>query len=276
MIRDLFAVVDGSGKCRPFLNAAVALAEAEGAHLEVGVLTALPLADPELAPFFELYIPDSALARDASERAAEVRLALARARCPISVIEFHDDMLWLAGDFRRSRQLADLLLVGPESGWEIPWLRRRMIESMILSSGTPLVLLPEAGGLGRIRRAVIGWKPSREAVRAVHDIVALAEPGAQQIDVVAIRYAPGADDAEPAGGAEVKRHLERHGFRVELHWLYDDDAGEAELLQQFTADAGADLLAIGAFAHSRVREILLGGVTRTLAHRNSVPVLLAH
>lgn len=275
MIKDLFAVVDGSEKCRPFLDAAVALAEAEGAHLEVGVLTALPLADPELAPFFELYLPDSALARDASERAAEVRLALARARCPISVIEFHDDMLWLAGDLRRSRQLADLLLVGPESGWAIPWLRRRMIESMILSSGTPLVLLPEAGGLGRVRRAVIGWKPSREAVRAVHDVVALAEPGAQ-IDVIAIGYAPRVDDTDPEGGAEVKRHLERHGFRVELHWLYDDDAGEAELLERFTVDAGADLLAIGAFAHSRVREILLGGVTRTLARQNSVPVLLAH
>lgn len=275
MIKDLFAVVDGSEKCRGFLEAAVALAEAGGAHLEVGVLTALPLAVPELAPFFELYLPDSALARDASQRAAEVRLALARARCPVSVIEFHDDMLWLAGDFRRSHQLADLLLVGPQSAWEIPWLRQRMIESMILSSGTPLVLLPEAGGLGRIRRAVIGWKPSREAVRAVHDIVALAEPGAQ-IDVVAIGYAPRADDGDPTRGAEVKRHLERHGFRVELHWLYDADADEAELLQRFTADAGADLLAIGGFAHSRVREILLGGVTRALVHRNRVPVLLSH
>jgi len=249
--------------------------EAHGAHLEVGVLTALPLAATELAPFFELYLPDTVLAQQAAERVEEVRLELARARCPVSVIPFHDDVLWLAGDFRRSRQLADLLLVGPESGWEIPWLRRRMIETMILTSATPLVLLPENRVLGKIRRAVIGWKPSREAVRAVHDLVALAEPGAH-IDVVAVGYASQPSEADPAAGEEVKRHLERHGFSAKLHWLYDANADEAELLQRFAIDAGADLLAIGGFAHSRVREILLGGVTRTLAHANRVPVLLAH
>lgn len=275
MIKDLFALVDHGGKSRPFLDAAVALGEAHGAHLEVGVLTALPLAATELAPFFELYLPDAVLAQQAAERVEQVRLELARARCPVSVTEFHDDVLWLAGDFRRSRQLADLLLVGPESGWEIPWLRRRMIETILLTAGTPLLVLPEGSALGKIRRAVIGWKPSREAVRAVHDLVAHAEPGAH-VDVVAVGYAPRSSDSDPAAGAEVKRHLERHGFSAELHWLYDANLDEAELLQRFTVDARADLLAVGGFAHSRVREILLGGVTRTLVRSNRVPVLLAH
>jgi len=275
MIKDLFAIVDHGEKSKPFLDAAVTLGEAHDACLEVGVLTGPPLAATTLAPFFEIYLPETVLAERAAERVEEVRLRLAHARCPVSVVEFLDDVLWLAGDLRRSRQIADLLLVGPSSGWEIPWLRGRIIETMLLAASTPLILLPEDRGLRRIRRAVIGWKPSREAVRAVHDLVALAEPGVH-IDVVVIGDAGQPGDSDARAGAEVKRHLERHGLSAKLHWLHSVSVGEADLLQEFAVETDADVLAIGGFAHSRIREVLLGGVTRALVRENRVPLLLAH
>lgn len=275
MIKDLFAIVDHAGPCEAFLMNAVGLAEAHGAHLEVGVLATGPVAATEVPPLGVQYVPGSVVAQQAAERVEAVRLMLARARCPVSVLDFRDDVLWLAGDFNRTRQIADLLLVGPGASWDLPWLRRRIAETMILSSGTPIVLLPEGGALGKVRHAVLGWKPSREANRAVHELVALAEPGAH-VDIVAVGFAPKATEDEAASGTEVKRHLERHGLHAEIHWLYDSVASEAELLQRFAMERHACLIAVGGFAHSRLREILLGGVTRDLVGENRVPVLIAH
>lgn len=275
MIKDLFAIVDHAGPCEPFLMSAVGLAEAHGAHLEVGVLTTGPVAATEVPPLGAQYVPGAVLAQQAAERVEGVRLMLARARCPVSVIDFREDVLWLAGDFNRARQIADLLLVGPGASWELPWLRRRIVETMLLSSGMPIILLPEGGALGKVRHAVLGWRPSREANRAARELVAIAEPGAH-IDIVSIGFEPKAREDEAASGAEVKRHIERHGFHAEIHWLYDPVGSEAELLQRFAVERRADLIAVGGYAHSRVREIILGGVTRELIGENRVPVLITH
>lgn len=273
MIKDILAIVDNAGQAAPFVQEVLAFAELHGAHVEIAALTPGPYLAPELLPFGVAYVPDDILAKDDKQKVDAVAALVGNAECPVSVFGLHDDIGWLAGDVRRSRQIADLILIGAAEHWETPWLRRRVIETSILSSGTPTILMPPAARLTAIRHAVLGWKPSPEANRAVHDLVRFSEPGAH-IDIV--MAVDGKRERAERDGGEIRRHLARHGLDAALHILPTDGTSDADVVHSFAMRSRADLLAIGGFGHSRVREIILGGVTRGLIAEALVPVMLSH
>ncbi len=273
MIRNILAVVEDGDVAAPFLMAAGAMAEAADAFLEVAALTPAPMASPAVAPFGSLYIPEAVLMGDDAANIAKVRHHLGKTNCRHDVIGFHDDVAWLAGDLRRSRQIADIILIGTEDFWQTPWLRMRVVETLVQSAGTPLLILPR-DALGPIRRVVLGWKPSPEANRALHDLVQFAEPGTT-VDVVTVGKTLHECEKQSESHAEVKRHLERHGLKSEGHWIVNDEKIEAETLTIYAKETSADLLVVGGFSHSRMREVILGGVTRDLAYHTELPVLIA-
>jgi nucleotide-binding universal stress UspA family protein len=264
------AIVDNAGAAAPFLQQVMAFARAQEAHVEIAVLAAGPYVADRLLPLGVLYVPDETLAREALEKVDAVLAQVAGSTTPVSAFGLHDDIAWLAGDVRRSRQLADLILVGASETWETPWLRRRVLETCILSSGTPTLLVPPDKAPGLFRHAVLGWKPSPEANRAVHDLVAAAEAGAT-VDVVIVDQ-----EASRDAGDELCRHLARHGLRPVLHRVASDGMTDAEMLYGYAVRSNADLLVAGGFGHTRVREIFLGGVTRFLIEECAVPAMLSH
>ena len=77
-------------------------------------------------------------------------------------------------------------------------------------------------------------------------------------------------------GKEVALHLARHGVKVDVQLSQSDEIGIGDVLLSRLADAGSDLLVMGAYGHSRLREFVLGGVTRTLLEHMTVPVLMSH
>jgi nucleotide-binding universal stress UspA family protein len=274
MIKDLLVVIDNSTNSDRFLQTALTFAERLGTHAEVAMLSPGPLASARLAPFGALYVPEDVLIEEEKARLAVVRGSTAGFTCPVEVYGLHDDVAWIAHDVRLSHPLADLILVGGPESWEVPWLRQRVLETLLLSTGTPLLVLPEERPLGPIRHAVLGWKPSREANRAVHDLVSFAEPGAT-IELAIVDDDPEA--AVRAHVAEVERHLVRHGFKTLLHVSPTGDwSSTGEMLVHHAMKQQADLLVVGGYAHSRVREVVLGGVTRTLLNEVHLPVLLSH
>ena len=274
MIKDLLVVIDNSAKSDQFLQAAVRFAERAHAIAEVAMLSPGPLASPKLAPFGTLHVPVEVLLKEEKARLEVVRRSIAGAKCPVEVYGISDDVAWIAHDLRLSHPLADLIMVGTPETWEVPWLRRRILESLLLTSGTPVLIMPPQKPLGAIRHAILGWKPSREANRAVHDLVALAEPGAT-IELVIVDHDSEADTK--AHAVEAQRHLVRHGFKTSVHVSTPGDwSSVGELLEHHAVRQGADLLVTGGYAHSRAREVVLGGVTRTLLGEVRVPVLLSH
>lgn len=273
MIKDILAVVDNADLAAPFLAAATRLAEEKGAVLEIAVLTAAPMASPALAPLGGLYIPDVVLLGDDAANLAAVEAVLSSAQCEHHVYGFHDRLTWLAGDLSRSRQVADLILVGAREAWATPALHRRVLETLVRASGTPLLILPSDRALRPLRRAVLGWKASPEATRALHALVALAEPGAT-IDVVTVGSTLDECQRERDGHDEVKRHLARHNHHAEGHWIVNDEKIEADVLTSYAQETKADILVIGGFSHSRIREVILGSVTRDLVARTDLPTLI--
>jgi len=272
MLREILSFIDDAGAGAGFLHALLARTAALDAHAKIHLLRPDSLL-PGYAPLYPFYLPESILLPDPEAGLDRVRALVAGAGDRVEVRGVPDSIGLLSADGRGLVRVADLIVIGHDTAWHSGWLRRRLIETLILSAGTPLMLTPENHALGPIRHAILGWKASAQSNRVLHDLVALAEPGAR-IDVVTV--AGGTEtDADAAARADVAAHLARHGFAVES-WGFDDGRADADQLQAFGVQQRADLLAVGGFAHSRVREIVLGGVTRTLIEDPILPVLMAH
>ncbi len=274
MIKDILAIVEDGEAGAGFLKTVGRFAKEQNAFLEVVALTPAPIASSEIGSFGALYVPDVVLMGSDAANVAAVRGHLAGTGCEFDVISFHNDIAWLAGDVKRSRQLADLIVIGTEDLWPTRWLRTRVLQTLVRAAGTPVIILPTGQSLPTIKRAVLGWKPSPEANRAVHDLVQLAEPGAV-IDVVTVGMALSDCEKERDTHAEVKRHLKRHGFAAEGHWIVNDEQIEAETLTLYAQETQANILVIGGFAHSRIRDIVLGSVTHDLVKRADLPILIS-
>ncbi len=151
---------------------------------------------------------------------------------------------------------------------------RSIAETLIFESGRPVMLLPPGAMAGhRFDDVVIAWDGSRTAARALAEAIPLCER-ASSVTVVTV-----IDDKELAGTADVVdavRHLARHG--IEAMALETELAGHnaGDALNTYCRKVGADLLVMGAYGHTRVREFVLGGATRTVLADPALPVLLAH
>ena len=168
---------------------------------------------------------------------------------------------------------ADLLVLGqddPESD------SAGLLEAMVFDCGRPVLAIPFAGSFKTIgKRVLVGWNASREASRALHDALPLiAKAETATVFLANPKRGLGGHGEEP--GADIARHLARHGMKVEVAMAIADDVPDSALLLNHASDMGADLLVMGAYGHSRLREFILGGMTRSLLREMTVPVLLSH
>ena len=147
-------------------------------------------------------------------------------------------------------------------------------ERILLASGVPLLIVPNAWHGETIgERILIGWNASREARRAISDAMTFLV-AAKSVTVLVIdpvgRHRHG---EEP--GADIALHLARHGAQVDVDRVISNGAPIARVILGYAEQSGSDLLVVGAYSHARLREILLGGATRTLLARMPVPVLIS-
>lgn len=163
-------------------------------------------------------------------------------------------------------RLSDLIVLQQPDGDD------RLVEEMLFRSGRPVLVVPRLGEHKTPgQHILVGWNDSREAARAVHD----AMPLLQRAESVTLLTADSAGaDAMPGG--DIAAHLARHGVVVSLTRSSDAEADPTDLLLNAAADRGADLVVVGGYGHSRLREMVLGGVTRGLLRQMTVPVLFSH
>jgi nucleotide-binding universal stress UspA family protein len=151
-----------------------------------------------------------------------------------------------------------------------------VVGAVLFGAGRPVLVVPYAGRFSAVgRRVLVAWNASREAARAVNDALPILE-GAEAVTVLAVnpRRGIGGHGEEPA--ADIALHLARHGVTATTEQRSTPEVGDAEALLNAAAEKGADLLVMGGYGHSRLREMALGGVTRTVLRSMTVPVLLSH
>ncbi|NRR28637.1 universal stress protein [Oxalobacteraceae bacterium] len=179
---------------------------------------------------------------------------------------------------------ADLLVIGQTDPARSTPLLGDLPGHVILHAGRPVLVVPHAGAVpDSLRNVLIAWDASKEAARAVSAALPLLRR-AEQVGLA--MFDPEDNSAGLQGGqpgADIQQYLARHGVRAELLLRHSprqgllnrpDSVGEA--LLALAAERKADLLVLGAYGHSRFRETLLGGVTRTVLDEMTIPVLMAH
>src|SRR5258706_1153665 len=149
-----------------------------------------------------------------------------------------------------------------------------LVESLVLTSGRPTIVLPPPCTATPIRRILLGWNPPREATRAVADALPLlVRADAVEILVVDRDGHFAGHGEEP--GADVARHLARHGVRVEVRRLSSGGKDAGRLLLSGAAAFSADLIVMGAYGRSHLSEWIFGGVTRTVLREAELPLLIS-
>jgi len=280
MIRDILLYLSDDGHAPAHVAASADLAEALAARL-----TGLAVAEP-LAAHAE-YLPPEAL--DRYREAWQTRNARLEQVFTDGVGHRAIHTEWRAvEDLRIDRntldvialqaRYADLLVVGqmdPDRPADL--VPSDLPGQAAVLAGRPVLAWPYAWQRRPVgRRVVIGWNGSRESARAVSDALPLLRH-AEQVQVVVIGSQQGPRERHgDQPGADIATHLARHEVPVEVHSQPRSDLPVADALLSAAADFDADLLVMGAYGRSRLRELVLGGTTRRILSEMTLPVLLAH
>jgi nucleotide-binding universal stress UspA family protein len=170
---------------------------------------------------------------------------------------------------------ADLAIVGQPNRDE-PQDADAVTVTTIMTSGRPVLAVPFAGDFPTVgERVLVAWNASREAARALNDALPLLL-NAKQVTVLAINPQRGVGGHGDVPAADIALHLARQGLKTEAAHTVAKDIADGEALLSYAADIGADLIVAGAYGHSRAREMVFGGVTRTLIAEMTAPVLFSH
>jgi nucleotide-binding universal stress UspA family protein len=164
----------------------------------------------------------------------------------------------------------DLTIVPVDDGLEADLIAA----DLVFESGRPLLLMPRTGAAGHmIETVAVGWDGSRTATRALAD----ALPFCAMAKSVRLLQVSRDKEIDPASSmAAVQRHLLLHGIQAEAEEIDGAGKNAGTVLQQHALKSGADLLVMGAYGHSRAREFILGGATRTVLQDTKLPTLLSH
>lgn len=169
---------------------------------------------------------------------------------------------------------ADLLVIGQSAAMDNPGVDKDFPERLILVAGRPVLVVPEVGDFPCIgKRIIVAWNASREAARAVTNAIPFLK-GAEKVYLMAVQ--PKAGENENISTEQIVQYLSRHGVGVEVEESNAVEIGVGNELLSRASDLSADLLVMGCYGHSRVREWILGGATRTILESMTIPVLMSH
>jgi nucleotide-binding universal stress UspA family protein len=282
MIKDVLVHLDGSTEDETCLVYAEAIASLSNGHL-TGVYT-------NLLPDFAMAMPidgGAAAAQimgDLEDRSREngnascrlLRERLARVGVPNELRRFDATMRAMGELVASQARCSDLFVAtrpyrGDGGG---PWTD--LIETVLFGSGRGLLLVPPGGRPhGPIKTVLVAWQDTREAARAVGEALTLIRPATSTV-VVSINSNKRRSHDKGELEADIARHLDRHGALVEARVLDREERGVSEILLDQARRVSADLIVMGGYGHSRIREWILSGTTLEMLTVSEFPILIAN
>jgi nucleotide-binding universal stress UspA family protein len=253
------------------------LADLCGARLTV----ASPVVSPVLPPMVSSEMPGDILSRVQEEIENAARSALDAFLERAKQTDVNVETLTLevpSGDLGREvsrlAQYFDATVLeqpnpeGPDTS--------NVIEAVLFGSGRPVLIVPYIilHVPSQLRTVLVAWNEGRLAARAIADALPLLQM-ADRVEVVTVS-GTNPRGSRHASADMMAQHLARHGIKADMKALAKGDVDIGSTLVSYAADVSADLIVMGAYGHSRLREIVLGGTTRTILYSMTVPVLMAH
>jgi len=255
------------------LGVALDLAQGHDAHL-IGVAAKQPI-----------YIPTYAAAQvppelfESFQQEQDKALADAKAAFDMAVAASgrtdRAEYRLLQGDLldvmEAAARLADIIVVSQWNPGIDPATDEPLVDSLVIHAGRPVLVVPYIGARAAIgRRVLVAWNNSREAARAVADALPFLK-GAAKVSVVTADA-----EADEVPGADIARYLAEHGVKAEITRTRSGDLDVGPALLSMAADGGYDLLVMGAYGKSRVREMVLGGASNHIIRHMTLPVVMSH
>jgi nucleotide-binding universal stress UspA family protein len=275
MIKDIMARLEGNANDEPRLAAVEHLSEfydSRAIGLFFNVLPPLipaPESGVSAAEAVELLRRARELA-DETEASLIARVKLLRRPIEIRRFDVAEDVV--ADIATRQARTADTFVaLRPDAGHE----PEDLIESVLFGSGRHLFLVPNRRpGNIHLRHVMVAWNASREATRALTEAMPYLHK-AEAVTVVVVDDEPVAEE-QAVDGEGVIEHLKHHGIEAQFRKVRAKNADTGAALIAECRRQKADLMVMGGFGHSRLREWLLGGATYELLHKAPVPLLIAH
>jgi nucleotide-binding universal stress UspA family protein len=151
---------------------------------------------------------------------------------------------------------------------------KAMIEAVLLGSGRPILIVPVfQEGRVKFERVLVCWDGSHNAARAIADAMPILTC-AKQVEVITV--VPGEKTDDGMRGSSIAHHLSRHGVSVEARSIVVHGQDVSLRIRSHAAQQSADLIVMGGYGHSRLREFILGGATRDMLGSTNVPTLMSH
>ncbi|MFO0989284.1 MAG: universal stress protein [Alphaproteobacteria bacterium] len=272
-IKRIAVHVDGGSRDRAVLRLALALAARHGAEAEA-VFARIPpfipasvdgILTPQIVEAQQaIYVQRAEAARKAVEdagRGAAVKPSFTAADGPAL-----DVMIARA-------RFADLAVIGQPAPDESDAVADYDLPAeLVMELGRPVLIVPNAGEFADAgRRVLVARAGTRESRRAASDALALLDAGSK---LTVLMVNPKADNA--ANQADMKAWYARHGHDVEIRVVRTSEKEVGDVLRATAAEIGADLIVMGAYGRSRLRELILGGATHSILKHTAVPVLMSH
>ena len=264
------------------LHAASGLALAQDAHLEV-LVASVDAVSPasfgygESFALIQITMDQAIEAARATEAAAKAFLTKETPALRWSVSAGGMQFGNLRNLVAQHAMFSDIVVLAQPYGAAAHPSAEAVLEAVLFDGRAPVLMLPSVGttptaGFGQ--NIVIGWDASAEAMAAVRCALPLLT-AADRVNIVVIDP-PVRATGQPEPGSQLCQMLVRHGVRAEVSVLARTEPRVSDVLLRHLRDQGADLLVMGAYGHSRLREAILGGATRDMLEHAPVPVLLAH
>lgn len=278
--KDILVIVSDAEADEPALALGEALAnQCTDCHLAAAFLTPLPDEPLAYEPTVVAGVWAELLGRARQEAEAERKRVEARLSRSAKSYDLRNAEA-LSRDLGRvaavHARYADVAIMTRPSEGVGAELREEIIEGVLFHSGRPALVVPPGwSGTGIGKRVVVAWDASREATRALSEADDILE-FAEAVTVLTVDAKPKMFGHGDQPGANITAHLSRRGLPAEVRNV--DSMGRSAslaILEEATA-LGADLVVMGGYAHSRLRELVFGGATRELLRTATVPLLMAH
>lgn len=260
------------------LDRATKICQALDAHLLVLVVGVAP--PPPASPYGvvsnDVWAGEIREGQDSVQKRANTMAAkLSAANQSATVEAQYVDRGTVATLAARFARYADITLIPPDSeGFDV--VRSWVMNGALFESGRPILLLPEGHcAFPTVRRVMVAWDASVEAAKAVRDAIPIMQ-SAEGVAVVLIDPVPSYEGHGPEPGADIASYLARHGLHPDVHRLPREGMEIGEILTRASRDLDCDLIVMGGFGHSRLRQRIFGGTTATMMKQAPVPVLMAH
>ena len=272
---DIVVFVDGQSETTGILEFAGVLAQEHGANLIAVFLQREPALTPP-----ETFARGKGIRDVIDAHQAQLEEIEAHHRALFdNIVRRHEirpewrSVSYFSSDVGGHAHYADLAVVARPAPAGLTASPPGLIESLVVTSGRPIIVFPPRGTVSRVRRILVGWNARREAVRAVADARPLLAR-AEAIEVLVIDHQRHAGHGQEPG-ADIARHLANQGAQVEVRRLSSGGEDVGHLLLSQAAAFGADLVVMGAYGHSHLSEWVFGGVTQTVLREAAVPVLMS-